>query len=77
MYLGEIEHIDGWWYTHQHEYKERKILIKLRRNHNIKFHIFHPNSDKVAWTKKYTFMKPEAMLQKAKNLIDLKEKLLI
>jgi hypothetical protein len=74
MYLGNIKHTDGWWYTHQYEYKNRKILIKLRKSHNIKVHVFYPDSNKVAWTRRYNFFNPDKLFEKVKNLIDIKEK---
>lgn len=72
MYLGEIEHNDGLWYTYEYHYKERKILLKLRKHHGTKAHVFYPNSDKVEFTRRYNFVIPARLFQIVKDLIDLR-----
>ncbi len=67
MYLGEIKHPDGFWYTHEHEYKDKKIMLKLRKNHGAKYHIF---GDKII-TGRFRFISPSDLLKKAQNKIDL------
>ena len=65
-------YIDGIWNTTEHHYKGRKILIKSRKHHGMKAHAFLPNSDKVEFTLRYSFVNPIFLLNKVKNKIDFK-----
>lgn len=70
----EATHPDGIWKTTTHLYKGRKILIKAQKNKGMKAHVFYPDSDKVEFTRRYRFIKPDVILQVVKDKIDGKEK---
>lgn len=63
-------HKDGEWMTSEYLYKERKLIIKMRKGHGSKIHVFLPNSDKVEFTLHYVFITTESLLTKAINKID-------
>jgi len=71
------KHINSIWITNTYTYKNRKIVIKSKKNHGIKCHIFYPNSKKVEFTLRYHFILPKDLLKKAKNKIDLKKNTVI
>ena len=71
MEIKIATHKDGEWWTSEHSYKNRKILIKSKESYGIKAHAFEENSDKVCFTKRYYFMERDVLLQKVKDRIDL------
>lgn len=64
--------IDGIWHTSEYSYRGRKILIKSQKDKGIKAHVFFENSDKVDFTLRYNFIKPEQLIVKVRNKIDKK-----
>ena len=70
---SDMKHIDGEWHTTGYDYKGYRILIKSRKGGGMKAHAFDvfPNSDKVLFTLRYGFIKPEKLLSKVKSKIDL------
>ena len=62
---------DGIWMTSEHEYKDRRILIKSKPGHGMKGHVFLPgNRSHVHFTLRFAFIKPELLLNKIKEKID-------
>ena len=68
--MKEVNHIDGVWRTSEYLYKECKILIKSAYGKGIKAHCFYPNSEKVKFTLRYSYIKPKQLLEKVKKKID-------
>lgn len=68
--MKKEKHIDGNWYTTEYKYKGRRILIKSGEGKGIKAHVFLENSDKVQFTLRYSFIKPEDLIKKVKAKID-------
>ena len=68
--MEQKDHIDGSWMTSEHSYENRKILIKSRKGKGMKCHVFLPSSERVDFTLRYKFIKPEDLLQKAKDKVD-------
>jgi len=69
------KHIDGIWHTTEFEYKGRKIMIKSANGRGMKCHVFAPGyiegqDNKVAFTLKYSYIKPSELLANAKRKID-------
>lgn len=64
------ESVDGYWNTNEYIYKGWKIMTKSRINKGFKAHAFQPNSDKVEFTLRYLFIKPDRLIHKMKNKID-------
>lgn len=64
-------HIDGVWNTTEYQYRDRKILIKSRKGHGMKAHVFLKDSYKVDFTLRYSFITPIKLLDKAKHRINL------
>lgn len=65
-------HIDGEWFTSNHNYKNRKICIKMKPNKGCKIHIWNPEGTKVEKTFRFNFSTEEYLLNKAKTWIDKK-----
>jgi hypothetical protein len=66
-----ITHIDGLWNTTEFDYRGYKILIKSQKGKGMKAHAFLPdNPNKVDFTLRYTFIKPDVLLAKVKSKID-------
>ena len=63
-------HPDGSWKTTTYYYKHRKILIKSAKTRGMKCHVFYPESAKVEFTLRYSFIHPSVLLEKAKSKID-------
>lgn len=68
--VRQEKHLDSTWITSQYEYKGRTILIKAKKGKGIKCHVLYPDSDRVEFTLRYIFIRPERLLEKAKNKID-------
>lgn len=71
------KHIDGVWNTEEHQYKDRKIIIKSRKGSGIKFHVFFPHSDKVDFTQRYNFFEVPKLLTRIHLLIDKRIRCLV
>lgn len=67
--MEQVQHTDGLWNTTEYEYKGKRIQLKSRVNHGIKFHVWH--EDKVLFTQRFRFAKPEYMLKRAQQRIDM------
>lgn len=68
--MQTVQHPDGIWQTSEHQYKDRKILIKSKQGYGMKAHVFKKDSDKVDFTLRYSYIKPVELLEKAHNKID-------
>lgn len=69
--IKQQNHPDGTWNTTEYKYRGRKILIKSKPGYGMKCHVFHLECDtKVDFTLRFSFVRPETLLQKAKNRID-------
>lgn len=68
--MKEETYLDGTWKTTTYYYKHRKILIKSRKTKGMKCHVFYPDSAKVDFTLRYSFIRPSVLLEKAKSKID-------
>ena len=67
--IPEIEHIDGVWKTTEFVHgRYFKIVMKSKKNHGMKAHIFY--AGKVLKTFRYRYIKPDALLERCKNWID-------
>lgn len=64
------KHIDGEWWTKNYLYKDRKLMIKMRKGHGCKIHIWNQVGDKVIKTFRYYFAEDEFLLKKATVWID-------
>lgn len=63
-------HIDGDWNTSKYYYKGHEILIKSKPMHGMKAHAFDKDGQKVLFTLRYKFIKPESLLEKVKTKLD-------
>lgn len=71
--MNEQQHPDGVWHTTEYLYRDRKIMIKSKRNSGMKAHVFIEGStEKVDFTIRYNFVKPATLIEKCKNKIDKK-----
>ena len=68
--LSDKEHIDGTWHTTEYLYRKRRILIKSKTGGGIKCHVFFPDSDRVEFTRRYSFINPQSLLDYAIERID-------
>jgi hypothetical protein len=64
------KHIDGEWWTSNHEYKTRKLQIKMRKSWGAKIHIWNVEGTKVLKTFRYTYYDQNFLLKKAQSWID-------
>lgn len=64
------KHIDGVWHTTEYFYKDRRIFIKSASGKGMKCHVFHPDTNDVEFTLRYSFIEPKELLAKAKKKID-------
>lgn len=68
--MNEQKHPDVVWHTTEHEYEGRKILLKSRRGHGMKAHVFKPGELEIDFSLRFVFITPEKLLQKCKEKID-------
>jgi hypothetical protein len=61
-------HIDGDWWTSEYSYKNWKLILKMKEGRNTKIHAI--NNDKVIFTLRWYYKKPDIAVQKAINHIE-------
>lgn len=64
------KHIDGEWWTSNHEYLNHKLQIKMQPNKGCKIHIWNIEQTKVIKTFRFNFASEEYLLNKAKTWIN-------
>ena len=62
------KHIDGEWWTSEYDYKNWKLLLKMRKGRATKIHA--TNNGKVIFTLRWYYKAPDVAVQKAINHIE-------
>jgi len=70
MIITLEKHIDGEWFTSNHQYKDRKLMVKMRKGHGTKIQIWNVDGTKVEKTFRFKFGELNFLLNKAKTWID-------
>jgi anaerobic selenocysteine-containing dehydrogenase len=71
MKIKTLKHIDGEWKTTFNMYNGYPIIIKSRTGKGIKVHVSDPiDANKVLFTLRYVFIKPDALLAIVRAKID-------